>query len=343
MSITLVAPGLLALPADALRSHAALNALARLGEATVDADGIEVATLRALRLDAAVAPLVARGAGLDPGPDAWLCADPVALVAGLDDVRLVGRVDDLRAGEAETLRARLDRHFADDGLAFHAPRPDRWLVRVRGRPLPSTRALARAMQAPLRALLPAGDDGATWRRWLNEIQMLLHGDPVNASREARGAVPVSGLWPWGGGYATPVATAPAAVACAGRSGDLVRGIVHAADGRVDPLPARMPSSGMSQPFVAVAGRVDDARALEAFVANWLAPALERLSRGGSDALALVADGGAAAATWRLASPSRLARWRARWSRAVFEVPSGIVSAEATPRGERPVGTAESER
>jgi hypothetical protein len=33
----------------------------------------------------------------------------------------------------------------------------------------------------------------------NEVQMLLHGHPVNEAREARGALTVNSVWLWGGG------------------------------------------------------------------------------------------------------------------------------------------------
>jgi hypothetical protein len=36
-------------------------------------------------------------------------------------------------------------------------------------------------------------------RWLNEVQMFLHGHPVNEAREACGKPVVNSLWLWGGG------------------------------------------------------------------------------------------------------------------------------------------------
>jgi hypothetical protein len=46
------------------------------------------------------------------------------------------------------------------------------------------------------------------RRWLNEIQMLLHEHPVNVAREERGEPPLNGIWLWGGGKPPALGAAP---------------------------------------------------------------------------------------------------------------------------------------
>src|SRR5690606_30880361 len=46
---------------------------------------------------------------------------------------------------------------------------------------------------------PQSEDVRPWRRLLNEIQMVWHEHPVNQARAARGALPVNGLWLYGGG------------------------------------------------------------------------------------------------------------------------------------------------
>ena len=49
--------------------------------------------------------------------------------------------------------------------------------------------------------LPAGDDTATHRTLLSEIEMALHEHEVNLERERLGELPVNSLWIWGGGTA----------------------------------------------------------------------------------------------------------------------------------------------
>ena len=54
----------------------------------------------------------------------------------------------------------------------------------------------------------SGEGAERWRALLNESQIVLHNHPINAVREARGAVAVNSLWFWGAG------TLPDSVRCA---------------------------------------------------------------------------------------------------------------------------------
>ncbi|HXN15310.1 MAG TPA: hypothetical protein VN878_02965, partial [Usitatibacter sp.] len=63
--------------------------------------------------------------------EGWLRADPVHLridggSLALHDAAIL----ELTRAEADALVAALQSHFGADGLAFHAPSPDRWYVRV---------------------------------------------------------------------------------------------------------------------------------------------------------------------------------------------------------------------
>ncbi len=49
--------------------------------------------------------------------------------------------------------------------------------------------------------LPSGEDTATHRNLLSEIEMALHEHEVNLEREASGQLPINSLWLWGGGFA----------------------------------------------------------------------------------------------------------------------------------------------
>ena len=66
-----------------------------------------------------------------------------------------------------------------------------------------TRPPEAALGAPLIPYLAAGPDAARWRRWQNELQMLLFEHAVNRRREASAHVGVDSVWLWGGG--TPCA------------------------------------------------------------------------------------------------------------------------------------------
>ncbi len=51
--------------------------------------------------------------------------------------------------------------------------------------------------------MPGGEDAATFRGLLSEIEMALHDHPVNQRRLDAGRRPVNSLWLWGGGTAPP--------------------------------------------------------------------------------------------------------------------------------------------
>lgn len=63
----------------------------------------------------------------------------------------------------------------------------------------------------LSVAMPEGEHARPLRRLQNEIQMLWHGHPANAAREARGLKPVNSFWLWGGATAPPAVPATAAL------------------------------------------------------------------------------------------------------------------------------------
>ena len=146
--------------------------------------------------EAPVAPISAAFDGLGEG--CWLRADPVHLRLQRDQLILLPEVG-VNAEEAGQLCAALNEHFAGQGIAFFAPHPQRWYVRLKQLPDIETVPLSQAAGCNVRGLLPRGKEAAHWHRVFNEIQMLLFAHPVNESREARGELPVNSLWLWGSG------------------------------------------------------------------------------------------------------------------------------------------------
>jgi len=312
----LVAPGLLARP-SACRAHPAFARLSHYaGAPTIDDAGLTMLTCATLGLDrdAPVAALIAAGAGLDAATRYWLKADPVTLVPGRTNVSLAGRVSDLAQDEADELLTALNAHFHDDGLVFVAPRPDTWLAHIDAAPALVTTPLARAQRSELALELPRGDDGARWRRWQDEIQMLLHGHPVNAAREARGAPPVNAVWFWGGGRLDDAKSSPALDVDApdGAMGDLLRGIARRAG---EP-------AGESVPRRRVFGYApaDSDELIGVFATRALEPALAALEHHQAPQLDVITDGAGAAVAWRVLPPSALQRMTARFRARTFAVP-----------------------
>jgi hypothetical protein len=210
------------------RLHLILDGLPRLGDATAGMPryapslaillargrplpgqpSLSVAIARAFGLDQTlpIAPYTLAMDGLSPEDAAWLRADPVCLHFYQDQLVLLGpdRLD-VRADEADALIVALQGHFDVEGLAFRAPRANRWYVRLDGNEaIPHTEPLDAVVGRPVECHLPRGPEAARWRRRLNEIQMLLHDHPVNRAREAAGQWPINSVWFWGGGRHLPL-------------------------------------------------------------------------------------------------------------------------------------------
>jgi hypothetical protein len=132
----------------------------------------------------------------------WLRADPAYVRPDINGARLlaVGETLGLDAASAESLLRPLRPLFGDAGLPIDAGRPSAWYLRVpEGSPLPDFAAPEDALGADLFDHMPAGNDGRRWRALLSEAQVLLHQNPLNAERLARGLAPVNSVWFWGAG------------------------------------------------------------------------------------------------------------------------------------------------
>lgn len=305
--LVIAVPDLLAAPPVA--APALARAIAAAGSPRHEPGGVDAALAAVYGVerqhDWPLAAIRIAALGVDPGDDYWLAADPVSFVAGRADVRLAGPVTDLAADEATAIVATLNAHFADDGLSFVAASPAAWFVRCRKRPELATSPLDAAMRRPLRECLPRGAEAPRWRRWQDEIQMLLHEHPVNVARERQGRTGANGIWLSQGGVRRP-ANAPA-VATFARDGIAVALAAHAGTAAL-PLPGALAG--------ALAARTDatvvvvalppgtDRAAIER---DWLAPAWTALARGAVSAVALIAGGDGHAAVWTAERPTAWAR------------------------------------
>jgi hypothetical protein len=318
MRFTLVLPGLLDLPSAAFACiENSAPALARLvvagGAPTTEQDGLIAAACRvcgiAKQQDWPVAPWLARAAGVDPGGAYWLCAEPARFIVGQSDVRLGGLISDLEAADAQALVEMLNAHFAADRIHFVAPTPSRWFARAEPAPRISTRPPEAAFGAPLTAYLAAGPDGARWRGWQNELQMLLFEHPVNRRREASGLASVDSVWFWGGGTcAEPAAHASRIFA----AGGLVSALGRSAGLEPAPLPAAFAALPSATARVAWLGTLDadsvDAQ-LSALDSAWCAPAERALHAGSIGEVELLLGGRALTLGWCVSRPSLAQRWR----------------------------------
>ena len=324
MQLTLVLPNLLDTPPAAL---AAVNvpALTRLlssaaapvfepgGPLAIACAGVGIAKQN----DWPVAPWLARAAGIDPGSRYWLCAEPVTLEVGRDDVRLAGVVGDLDAAEATALLSSLRAQFASDGIEFLERGSGRWWVTVAEPQQLETSPPDAAIGKPLIAHLPRGGDAARWRRWQSEMQMLLFEHPVNQSRERGGLLPVNYVWMWGGGTLR-AADSAAPVAAMFTQAPWLRDLARAVGADSMAVPGSFTAFRAAPPAAAALVWLDALNApdlqeqLIAFDADWAAPLERALDKNELD-LRLVIAGSATALSFTPRASGAMQRLRRRWS------------------------------
>ncbi|MEQ6290419.1 hypothetical protein ACFPAG_07325 [Vogesella sp. GCM10023246] len=205
MKLTLIIPGLTWLDAHDGREVSqnlplpALTTLLARGQRQAQASSAAALLQQTFALpQLALAADLAAASGLETRGRHWLVADPVNLRVDRDRA-LLGDVGimNLSQQEATTLVASLNKLFAEDGFAFHAPSPQRWFLSLPVASGAEFSALPDVIGNDINRHLPRGGNGMLWSRYLNELQMLLYTHPVNDAREARGEVPVNSVWLWG--------------------------------------------------------------------------------------------------------------------------------------------------
>ncbi|HEY0721283.1 MAG TPA: hypothetical protein VGE50_08510 [Gammaproteobacteria bacterium] len=179
----------------------------------------------------------------------------------------------LSDAESRALLAACQDHFALEGWQLDYGDAQSWYLRLSDTTAITTTSLADAVGAPLFEALPQGADARTWRRWLNEVQMLFHSHAVNEARTKRGLTPVNSLWFWGEG-SLPVLTAQPFTHVFG--GDLyVQGLARLSGAAWSALPEGMAALDAS----AVQGTVLvvlDEETDSSWDAQWFCPLSERL-------------------------------------------------------------------
>lgn len=148
----------------------------------------------------AVAPVTLLADGLNAETAYWLRADPVHLRLNRDQMILQTNVTP-SLEEAQQLCAYLNGHFAEPGMRFIAPHPQRWYLRLDDDPGLLTHSVYQVEGRNSRSYMPHGANAVQWHGVLNEVQMALYGHPLYRIQESRGALPINSIWLWGGGHA----------------------------------------------------------------------------------------------------------------------------------------------
>jgi hypothetical protein len=262
------------------------------------------------------APVAVFGAGMPPGKDFWLHADPVHLQVHRDRMVLVApealALDD---AESISLCAALNRHFEADRFMFIAPHPQRWYLRTGRTVRINTRGLSRVVGEDIDRLLPEGEERLAWHRVFNEVQMLLHDHPVNAAREERGVLPVNSLW-FSGGGTLPTTRAPF-TAVIGTSA-LVQGLAKlsqipftAAAQRFGAIESNDVLVELTDPLSAYLRQDYPAwkSAVEELERDWFAPLLDQVKSGRMRQLDIATVVGGRGYRWAIRRPHLWRWWR----------------------------------
>jgi hypothetical protein len=324
MQLTLVLPNLLDAPPaalDAADAPALVRLLSTAPPPVIERDGPLAIACAGVGIakqdDWPVAPWLVRAAGIDPGSRYWLCAEPVTLEVGRDEVRLAWIVSDLDTDESAALLSSLSAHFAPDGLEFVERGAGRWWVALGEPQRLETSPPGAALRKPLIEHLPRGADAPRWRRWQSEMQMLLFEHPINHTRESSGRSPVNYIWMWGGG--TLRAGDPAAPAAAVfTQAALLRDLARAVGTSAAKAPGSLAAFRAASPAASSLVWLEDLevpemqKQLTSFDSDWAAPMERALYKREID-LTLVIAGSGAALSFKPRASGTMNRLRRRWS------------------------------
>ena len=182
-----------------LELPALCKVLARSNEHIARADTLEAWLCHEFSVpELAIAPVTLMADGVQPDSAYWMRADPAHLRLDRDQIILQTNVSP-SLEEAQQLCDFLNQHFAGNGLQFFAPHPLRWYVRLENDPQLITHSIYQVEGRNSRSYFPQGEAALKWHALMNEIQMCLHGHPLNQKCEAHGGLPVNCVWFWGGG------------------------------------------------------------------------------------------------------------------------------------------------
>ena len=224
-------------------------------------------------------------------------ASPVHCEAGMVSVRMSANgLIRLDRAEASQLAHEFNHDFADGAQRLVAVPSGRLFYVLATAMTVATCDPLDVCGRDIGPLLPDGPDGSRLRRLSSEIEMWLFEHPFNRARIARGAMPLTGLWLWGGG--APLPTLP-----------LLAGWTAGNDPLFGAWPARPDFPREAEAGVIVLDAEPGSEAWQLSQVTWLAPALAALRSGrirqleiGIGAHQLLLRAGWSLRFWRRARP-----------------------------------------
>ncbi|MFC7782174.1 hypothetical protein [Legionella taurinensis] len=129
----------------------------------------------------------------------WLIASPIHWEATHNDAMIVATGDALELDDslAKIWFAEVSQLLKEDGfeLVYHSP--DLWLVNPGNKAAAEFPALHTMLHRSMMPVLQTMDKSMFWQKLLTELQMFMSTHPLNSAKNR--AMPINGLWFWGGG------------------------------------------------------------------------------------------------------------------------------------------------
>lgn len=151
---------------------------------------------------AAPAAVAAASAARACGEGSVWIANPIHLIAGLTSLHLDYQgLLRLPAQDLTRLAEDFANTFGEAEFHLEALESGPFLLRTSRTLDALTTEPSRVLARELQTSLPNGPDAPILKRLGAELEMWLHSHPVNEARGRRGELPISTLWPWGGGAA----------------------------------------------------------------------------------------------------------------------------------------------
>ena len=175
--------------------------------------------------------------------------------------------------ESRALMDSCQAHFAEEGWQLDYGDANTWYLCVNGSHSITTTPIVDAIGKPLFDVLPQGSDARTWRRWINEAQMLFHTHAVNEAQQRRGAPPINTLWFWGEGCLPSVTQGRFSRVFGGDR--YAQGLAQLSGAQWAPLPNGITAMSLSGQQGAILIVLDEA-STTSWDSAWFGPLIDRL-------------------------------------------------------------------
>ena len=157
-----------------------------------------------------------RGYGLDPAAGSWYIVNPAHIAISRTYLMMAdSRRLELVESHSRALFDSARPYFDDSGHTLLYGDAMTWFLRADAWGTLDSASLDAATGMNLTEWLPLGEHAIAYRKLQNEVQMLWHGHPANAEREARGFAPINAFWPWGSASGLDVVSPASNLACGG--------------------------------------------------------------------------------------------------------------------------------